>query len=266
LVNKRPHQASFCVWTKSLKCKDAVNRGSTIQSLQVRRNLSSLLAVRTIEPSRRDAYLSTYLSVRTLDRPASSVRTKCSFRPDPILYREVSVPACIRLDVSAACPDASQYSISFWFPSKFQEREDQSTVLTMWYSVRTRVSVRQESQFKYDRPDVWQPWSGRACIKEGNCPFDFNRPEECHHGSDARITDMEIACWRIVVRTPIPHGLDAREPYKEITCSGRATVRTMCHPVRTMSLNMKDFSAGISENLFAQLSVRTAHVHRPDGA
>jgi hypothetical protein len=24
---------SFCVWTKSLKCKDAVNRDSTIQSL-----------------------------------------------------------------------------------------------------------------------------------------------------------------------------------------------------------------------------------------
>jgi len=29
--------ASFCVWTKSLKCKDDVNRDSTIQSLQVRR-------------------------------------------------------------------------------------------------------------------------------------------------------------------------------------------------------------------------------------
>jgi hypothetical protein len=29
--------ASFCVWTKSLKCKDAVNRESTNQSLQVRR-------------------------------------------------------------------------------------------------------------------------------------------------------------------------------------------------------------------------------------
>jgi len=27
--------ASFCVWTKSLKCKDAVNRDSSIQSLQV---------------------------------------------------------------------------------------------------------------------------------------------------------------------------------------------------------------------------------------
>jgi len=87
-----------------------------------------------------------------------------------------------------------------------------------------------------------------------------------YHGLDARITDMEIACRRIAVQTLIPHGPDAREPYKEITCSRCATVSTMCHPVWTMSLNRKDFSAEISENLFAQLSVRTAHVHRPDGA
>jgi hypothetical protein len=45
--------ASFCVWTKSLKCKDAVNRDSTIPSdvrrfcFQVRRISSSLSAVRT---------------------------------------------------------------------------------------------------------------------------------------------------------------------------------------------------------------------------
>jgi len=112
--------ASFCVWTKSLKCKDAVNRDSTIQSLQVRRDSSSLSTVRTIEPSRLDAHLSSVSSVRTtcppvrkVDRPASSVRMKCSFRQEPILYREVFVPACIRSDVSAACPDASQHSISF---------------------------------------------------------------------------------------------------------------------------------------------------------
>jgi hypothetical protein len=72
-----------------------------------------------------------------------------------------------------------------------------------------------------------------------------------YHGSDARITDMETACRRIAVRTIIPHGPDAREPYTEITCSGRATVRTMCHPVRTMSLSRKDFSAKFLKNLVA---------------
>jgi hypothetical protein len=111
---------SFCVWTKSLKCKDAINRDSTFSESASQKNSSSLSAARTIEPSHSDAHLSTVPSFRTtchtvrmLDRPASTVRTKCSFRPDPILYREVSVPACIRPDVLAACLDASQYSISF---------------------------------------------------------------------------------------------------------------------------------------------------------
>jgi hypothetical protein len=148
---------------------------SIIQSLQVRR-----IQV-PYQPSGRSSHpvRTTCHPIRTLDRPVSSVRTKCSFRPDPILYREVSVPASIRPDVLAARPDASQYSISFWFLSKFQEREDQSTFWTMWYPVRTCVSLRQESQLKYDRPDDWQLWSGRACIKEGNCQFDFNRPDDC---------------------------------------------------------------------------------------
>jgi hypothetical protein len=87
-----------------------------------------------------------------------------------------------------------------------------------------------------------------------------------YYGPDGRITDMEIACWRIAVRALVPHGLDALDPYKEITCCGRGTVRTMCHTVRTRPLNSKDFPVKFSENLVAQLSVRTAHVHRLDGA
>jgi hypothetical protein len=86
------------------------------------------------------------------------------------------------------------------------------------------------------------------------------------HGPDARIADMEIACWSSAVRTFIPLGPDAQKPYMEVTCSGRATVRTMCHTVRTRLLNRKDFPAKFSENLVSQLSVRTAHVHRTDGA
>jgi hypothetical protein len=77
-------------------------------------------------------------SVRTSERQATSVRTTCFFRPD----------------VSAARPDAYQFSNGSLILSKFQEREDQSTVRTMWYPVRTCISVRQELQFKMDRPDV----------------------------------------------------------------------------------------------------------------
>jgi hypothetical protein len=81
--------ASFCVWTKSLMCKDAINMDSTCQSIFRR-----LYTVKKIEDfrlpvsrpddvlSRLDAHLSTAPfvrttchTVRTPDRPASSVRT-----------------------------------------------------------------------------------------------------------------------------------------------------------------------------------------------
>jgi hypothetical protein len=60
----------------------------------------------------------------------------------------------LRPDVSAALLDAYRFSNDSLILSKFQEREDQSTVRTMWYTVRTRISVRQESQFKMNRPDI----------------------------------------------------------------------------------------------------------------
>jgi hypothetical protein len=47
----------------------------------------------------------------------------------------------------------------------------------------------------------------------------------------------------------------------DVRPSGRSS-----HPVRTMPLNWKDFPANFLENLVAQLSVWTAHVHRSDGA
>jgi hypothetical protein len=151
--------ALFYVWTKSLICKDAANRDSIVQS-EVRRNSSSLSAVRTMcHP------------VRTPTVPAPSVRTTCHTvrtqtvqhhpsgrRPPsvwtPTQYRGSSVPACFLPDVSAAFPDATQFSNGSLILSKFQEREEQSTVWTMWYTVRTRISIRQESQLKFDRPDV----------------------------------------------------------------------------------------------------------------
>jgi hypothetical protein len=147
--------------------KDAVNRDFAIQNilrrfcLQSQKNSSSLSAVRTIEPSRTDATLSTIPSVRatchsvrTSDRQASSVQTMCFFRPDPytVLRRFCSRVLCP--NVSAARPDVYQFSNGSLIPSNFQEREDQSTVRTIWYPVRTHVSIRQESQFKIDRPDV----------------------------------------------------------------------------------------------------------------
>jgi hypothetical protein len=111
----------------------------------------------------------------------------------------------------------------------------------MLIPVRTRSYIRQESQFKYHHPDVCQHWSGRAFNKYGNCVFNFNRPDACLSWSG--------------------HA----KPYMEITCSGRATVRTTVPHHLDAALKQERFSAKISEILVAQLCVWTAHVHRPDG-
>jgi hypothetical protein len=126
--------ASFCVWTKSLMCKDAVNRDSTCQSIFRR-----LCTVKKIEDFRfpvsrpddvsyrSDVHLSTVPSVRTTcssrpnARQTSNIRPDdVSFRPDRTLCREASVPACIRPDISAARPDVHQLQIL----SKFRIWED----------------------------------------------------------------------------------------------------------------------------------------------
>jgi hypothetical protein len=81
--------ASFCVWTKSLMCKDAVNNDSTCQSIFRRlctakkiKDFSFPVSCLDDVSSRPDAHLSTI----------SSVWTTCSSRPDA---RQTSI---IRLD------------------------------------------------------------------------------------------------------------------------------------------------------------------------
>jgi hypothetical protein len=151
--------ASFCVWTKSLICKDDANMGSTVQS-EVRRISKFPVSRPDDVSSRPDAHLPTAPSVQTMchpvrtpDNPASSIRTTCFFRPDTSLYREASVLACsVRTFQQHIRTPISSRMVKIL--SKFQEREDQSTVRTMWYTVRMRISVRQESQFKMNRPDI----------------------------------------------------------------------------------------------------------------
>jgi hypothetical protein len=81
------------------------------------------------------------------------------------------------------------------------------------------------------------------------------------HGPDARIADMEIACWSSAVQTFIPLGPDVRKPYMEVTCSGHTTVRTSVSHRPDTDPKQERFSAKFSENPIAQLSVQTASVH-----
>jgi hypothetical protein len=90
--------ASFCVWTKSLMCKDVVNRDSTCQSffrglcIEDRSfQIPCQLSRRSVIPSGRPPV---HCSIRLDDvssRP--DARQTSIIRPDPTLCRGVSVPA-----------------------------------------------------------------------------------------------------------------------------------------------------------------------------
>jgi hypothetical protein len=169
--------ATFC-WTKLLLCNVAaftrmlLYPESTLQLCSSRRfcevlkqvYFGSLSAVRTTWSPIRMFISQQHPSGRR-GIPSGRCAIK-SGRPDrpSIIRREVSVPACIRLDVSAARPDASQYSIKLQILSKFFYGKIDATVRTTWILVRTRFSLRQELQFKFNRPDSSLPSSGRACI------------------------------------------------------------------------------------------------------
>jgi len=159
--------------TKSLVCIDAFIRDSTIQS-DVRRfctaykseDFGSLSAVRTTcHPVRMPICPLFHLSgqraipSRRPDRPSIICLEDVDFRPDPSLYQEASVPACICPDVSAARPNTSQYSTKLQILSKFSYGKITSTIWTTWNPVRTHFSLKQESQFKFNCPDSSLPSS-----------------------------------------------------------------------------------------------------------
>jgi len=89
---------------------------------------SSPSAVHTMCHPRPDAHLSTVpsvrttcLSVRTSDRQASSVRTMCFFRPDTYIVSRSFCASLLRPDISAARPNAYQFSNGSLILSKFKK-------------------------------------------------------------------------------------------------------------------------------------------------
>jgi len=153
--------ASFCVWTKSLKCKDAINRDSTIQSdvrrfcLQVRRISSSLSAVRTIEPSRPDAHLSTIPSVRTTCLPFGPPRLINIIRPDEVFIpsgpHTVSKTFCASLHPSGRISSTSgslsvldQFLISFQVPRKGRSINRRDDVVSRPHALllKARIAIQ----------------------------------------------------------------------------------------------------------------------------
>jgi hypothetical protein len=162
--------------------------------------------------------------------------------------------------------DASQYSIKLQILSKFSYGKIDATVRTTWILVRTRFSLRQESQFKFNCPDASLPSFRRAINRYRNYGFDLNRPDDCLSWSGR--THSKYGNCMLKNNRPDGHPPWSGHvnPYMEITCSGRKTVRTTLPHRLDAALKQERFSTKISEILDAQLSVRTGQVHRLDGA
>jgi hypothetical protein len=108
-------------------------------------------------------------------------------------------------------------------------------------------------------------WSGPVFNRYGNCVFNFNRPDACLSWSGSSLNRYGNCVLKINRLDGHPPWSGRAKPYMEITYSGRATVLTIMPHRLDAALKQERFSVKISKFSVAQLSVRTAHVHRPDG-
>jgi hypothetical protein len=158
--------------------------------------------------SHPDAHLSIAPAVRTTchtiwmpDRSSIIRLDDVYFRLDPSLHREASVRACIHLDDSAVRPDDStirlddvQCSTELQILSKFIYGKITATVRTTWIPIRTRSYVRQESQFKYNRPNVSELGPNARSTNMKIVYSTSTVRTSAYHGPEASSFDMEIAC------------------------------------------------------------------------
>jgi hypothetical protein len=108
-------------------------------------------------------------------------------------------------------------------------------------------------------------WSRCSFNRYGNCVFNFNRSDACLSWFGRALNKYGNYVLKINRLDGRPPWSGRAKPYMEITCNGRATVwRTVPHHPDA-ALKQERFLAKISEIMVAQLSFRTAHVHRPDG-
>jgi hypothetical protein len=151
--------ALFCVWTKSLMCNDAVNRDSTFRVMSEDSACKSEEFQIPCQPSGRcvipPGHPSVFCSIRLDIRQTSIIYPDDVFLPSEHLHR-IEKLLCQLAPSRRFSNTSGRLSVLERFTDSFQvqEKEDQSTVQTMWYPVWTRISVRQESQFKMNRPDI----------------------------------------------------------------------------------------------------------------
>jgi hypothetical protein len=178
--------ASFCVWTKSFVCKDAVLQGIPLfrsvsedsELLDSQKISDSLSVVRMIVPSRPDAHLSTVSSVRTT---CLTVRTPRQNHHHSSERRVISIRT---FTVSRSYYSSLHLSGRLSSPSGRLSVTDQLQILS-------KFNLREDC---------------------------FNCPDDVDSCPDARSIVKEIADSTSTVRTTAYHGPDVRIAGMEIEC------------------------------------------------
>jgi hypothetical protein len=147
-------------------CNDAMNRDSTFRVMSEDSACKSEEFQVPCQPSGRcvipSGLPSVYCSIHPDDvsfhpdiRQTSIICLDDVFHPSRHLHH-IEKLLCQLAPSGRFSSTSGRLSVLERFTDSFQvqEREDQSTVRTMWYPLRTRIFVRQESQFKMNRPDI----------------------------------------------------------------------------------------------------------------
>jgi len=263
--------------TKSLVCKDALHRDSTIQKYF--RDSALVTSQKNLFPVSR-------LDDRAI--PSGRPSVNCSIRLDDVPYRPdarqtkhsfgrrvfSSRPFTVSRSFCSSLHPSGRLSSRSGRPSVFDQASDsfQNYIWEDCCNCLDDVDFRPDALLLKVRIAIQiQPsgrlsaWSGRAFNRYGNCGFDFNRPDDCLSWSGRAHSKYGNCVLKINRLDGHPPWSGRMKPYMEITCSERTTVRTTLPHRPDAALKQERFSVKILKILVAQLSGRTAQVHRPNG-
>jgi hypothetical protein len=184
--------ALLCVWTKSLMCNDAVNRDSTFRVKLEDSACESEEFQVPCQPFGRCVI------------PSGRPSVYCSTRPNDVSFRpDIIQTSSICLD-NVLLPSGHLHRIEMLLCQLSPSWRFSSTSRHLSVLERFTDSFQVPRKGRLiNRPDVFPSWSGRTRIRYGNCVLKFSRPD-----------------------APAPWSGRAK-PVMEITCSERASVRTI---------------------------------------
>jgi hypothetical protein len=204
---------------------------------------------------------------RTIPSGRSSVQ--CSIRSDDVSYRPdvlqtkhhssrrrgiLSGPFTVSRSFCSSLHPSGRLSSPSGRPSVFEQASD-SFQNHIWEDSRNHpddvdscldaLLLKARIAIQLQQSERRSAWSGCAFNRYGNCVFNINCQDACLSWSGRALNSYGNCVLKINRPDGHPYGPDARSRNKEITYSGRATVRTTVPHHPDVALKQERFSAKI---------------------